>query len=163
MKTVKDVQNWLASIEEETLKKMPVWMKCNFLLNKITEHQVNVSWDKVNKILKESYIKYDFNDFKEVTSVEELAEVAANAREATVPEFNMPYYRQKCKTCSEDFTLTRKEIDYFTNNKLFVPKRCYYCRKGLEKPKMIVPTIKEVEEPTKSAFQLAFEKANITV
>ena len=44
--------------------------------------------------------------------------------------------KQKCVSCGKQFTLTDKEIDFFNNRNLNLPKRCEECRaKKSEKEK----------------------------
>ena len=146
------------------VKSWPVWMRCNFLLNSIsdTKNQSDVNWTFINEVLNFQNDNYDFNLFEKVESIEDLKCVRDDAIVSETPEFNLPYFKKKCKQCGDNFILTRGEIDYFLDKKLNVPNRCKCCRKGIkkEKPKAM-ENINISSE--KTAMQLAFEKAGISL
>lgn len=158
----------------EAIKKYPTWMRCNLLLNNInagklieeghTVDEINamVDWEKVNEILSQFSIPYDYNLFGKVSSIEELEAVREGAYTTSIID-DWPSYKQTCKQCGDDFTMSRKEINWFINKGMKVPCRCYHCRKGLQKPKTItIPkqTTKK-KEPEKTSMQIAMEKAGL--
>ena len=157
------VSNALAKFDTEYVKSFPVWMRCNYLARKmqnLSDEQIN--WDKVNEILSYQNEDLDFNDFDPVHSVEEFENVRSRAITAEVPEFNEPYYKKICKTCGDEFTLTKGEILFFQKKNFKIPSRCYCCRKNIEKPKPIIPE-KKTEEVVveKTQMQIALEKAGL--
>lgn len=155
-------------VAKETLSEMPVWMKCNYLLNVIMKDGVsieelnkNVNWDEINEILKSSKFDIDYNIFDRISSIEDLEELRVNSTIASVPEMNQPYYRKVCKVCGDEFTLTKGEVDWFEKKDLKLPCKCYYCRKKIQKPITQVKKEEKEEEPMKTAMQLALEKVGI--
>lgn len=154
----------LDEMSRKILLDMPVWMKCNYLMNQIAripkELQENINWDKVNEILLNTNLPMDFNIFDRVSSIEELDNVRGDAILASTPEFHMSYLRKTCKKCKNTFTLTLSEINWYEKKGLHIPSRCQYCRKGEERPKPIAK-IEPKEEPMKTSMELAMEKAGI--
>lgn len=169
--TTKKVRKMFDELTRNTLRTMPVWMKCNFLINQISnfiddmneENDKKINWDVVNEILTDTELDIDFNVFEKIHSIKELEDVRERAIIASVPEFHEPYYKKICKKCSETFTLTAGEVNWFNKKGLKIPCKCEYCRKGIEKPKQIikVENKKEDVEPEKTAMQLALERAGI--
>ena len=169
-KELKTIRSFRA-VEEETLKKMPLWMKCNYVLNKIystferigKEDESIISWEKINSILKNSNDKYQYNLFGFISSISELKDLRMDVLSAELLESGLPYYKSVCKTCKNEFTLSKRELLYFLNRDLKVPCRCYYCRKGIERPVPVVslPQKEENEEAVKTEMQIAMEKARI--
>lgn len=160
----------LNEVVKKTLKGMPIWMKCNFLLNiihqkegvSVDELNQQINWDKINKLLKDSIVDIDYNIFDRINSIEELEELRISATTASIPEFNEPFYKKVCKTCGDEFFLTRGEVDWFEKKDLKLPCKCYYCRKKIQKPIEVVKVKEEKEEePIKTAMQLALEKAGL--
>lgn len=145
----------------EFVKTFPVWMRCNYLLNQLTKiSEKDINWDRVNEVLQAQNKELDYNCFDEISSLQELVQLRENANIAEVPEFNQPYFRKKCKMCDDEFTLTRREINYFLDKGLKVPNRCYCCRKNIKTPRISMPVHTE-DLPTKTAMQIAMEKAGI--
>lgn len=164
LNVIQEARELLVKVQDDTLKKMPVWMKCNYLLNQIiNEDDQNINWGKVNKILRTGSVPYDFNIFHNVYSKTDLLEVRDYAITATMPGSGMEYHKKKCKKCGEYFSLTYEEIDWFQRKNLKVPSTCYYCRKGIEKPKPVKHTNNNPleEESFKTAMQMALEKAKV--
>lgn len=157
------VQEIFEQHRRQVLKGFPIWMKCNVLLNSIGKmDKKNINWDYVNEILNDSNDELNYNLFDRIETYEQLLDLASDSKIAEVPEFGMPYFKKKCKVCNDEFTLTKGEILSYLKKDLKIPCRCYYCRKGIEKPKPIKQeAIEKKEEPIKTAFELAFEKAGI--
>lgn len=165
-----NVQNeallFLNEVVKNTLKGMPIWMKCNFLLNtiyqkeEVTIDELNqqIDWDKINELLKDSTLDIDYNIFDRINSIEELENLRMSSTTASIPEFNEPYYKKVCKTCGDEFTLTVGEVNWFKKKDLQLPCKCYYCRKKIQKPITQVKVEEKEEEPMKTAMQLALEK-----
>ena len=159
----------LNEVVKNTLKGMPVWMKCNFLLNAINQKEEvtidelnqQIDWVKINELLKDSTLDIDYNIFDRISSIEDLEELRVNSTIASVPEMNQPYYIKVCKICGDEFTLTKGEVDWFEKKDLQLPCKCYYCRKKIQKPITQVKVEEKEEEPMKTAMQLALEKAGI--
>lgn len=144
----------------DMVKHFPIWMKFNFILNHITDPN-NVNWENVNDILNSNQDEDDFNLFDEINSMDELLDARSRCIEAQV--LNLPYNKRICKACKNEFTLSYKEIDFYQSKDLKTPKRCEYCRKGTERPKITEVKSSAVEEPApKTAMQIALEKAGIS-
>lgn len=156
------------------LESFPIWMKCNYILNSMqlskrweageTVEYVNsiIAWDEINTLLHTGGVEYDFNLFEKIQSLEELSELRDDAILSSMDEY-MPCYKQICKQCGEEFTLTRKEINWYLKKNLKIPHRCEYCRKGTKRPEPQKPIEKVEEEPAKTTMQLALEAAGITL
>lgn len=146
------------------VKSMPVWMRCNYLLNMIDripeESRDKIDWGYINEVLRAQNENFDFNIFDDVKSIEDLFDVKMRSTTAEIPEFNEPYFKKTCKCCKEEFTLTRGEINSYLKKSLKVPAKCYYCRKNIKKPIPVAKTQVE-EQPIKTAMQIAMEKAGI--
>lgn len=144
---------------------MPMWMRLNYFANTLVkdDKDTKVDWDKVNSFLMLGIDKKKpyYNIYGKIQSIEQLRKAASDAKVAFIPEFDMPFYKKRCKQCGNTFTLTLGEINSYENKGLKIPSRCYCCRKGIEKPveKKIIQ--KEKEEPVKTEMQIALEKAGL--
>lgn len=151
-------------------------MKCNVILKDLRDHfiETNEDLDKnqlkwINKILKhpcKNYNEFDFNIFDEIHSLDELKELqdASNAAEYDIG----PKRKEICKKCGNTFYLTKGELDWYRSRDLNVPKKCPYCRKGIERPVMIYSENENFnesieEEPVKTEMQIALEKAGVSI
>ena len=146
----------------EFVKTFPIWMRCNVLLNWLANiPDEDIDWDTVNECLRAQGDDLDYNIFDRIESKSALLDLRGDATAAEVPELNLPYFKKTCKCCKNDFTLTRKEINFFLKKGLKVPGKCYDCRKGIKKPTSKVETTVNVDTPAKTAMQIAMEKAGL--
>lgn len=145
--------------------QMPMWMRLNYFVNTFEKggDDTNINWDKVNNFLMLGIDKKKpyYNICGKIKNLNQLRKAAVDAQIAFIPEFNMPFYRRKCKQCGDKFTLTIGEIQSYEKKGLNIPCRCYHCRKGINKHinEHIVSTQKE--DNVKTEMQLALEKAGI--
>ncbi len=159
---IKRFQDAMRESSREFIEHFPMWMKFNFIANTTADKtDEEIDWNYVNEMLLKNAEDDDYNCFDRINSKEEFK---VEYDKIVSAQFDMhPFRRCTCKTCKEPFTLNFSEIEYYKSKELKLPKRCIYCRKGIEKPKPIVEVKKaEVpEEPVKTAMQIALEKAGI--
>lgn len=147
---------------------MPMWMRLNYFANTFERggDDTNINWDKVNHFLMLGIDKKKpyYNICGRIHNLKQLRKAAMDAQMAFIPEFDLPFYRRKCKQCGDTFDLTIGEINSYEKKNLKIPCRCYHCRKGINKQtgEHIVPKQKE-EENVKTAMQIAMEKAGVSV
>jgi len=169
------VQTALSNYTLEVLKTMPLLNRCNFILNKISNAEADnidesqLNWEKINKMLFGDPLAYDYNLCKSVRTIKDIRELWMDINTSSI--LGVPWYRQRCKTCKETFTLSLDEIGFYAKKELNVPKRCKNCiieSKGQESPRQRKQREdKEREEVRKSflpednrsAMEIAFEKA----
>lgn len=119
-------------IEIETLQKMPMWMRFNYLGNKLSRAlkdgvtNNDIDWDKLNHLLSDGRDEYDFNYYDRITTPEQFFE----ARELCIgsPILNWVWQKRFCKDCGSKFTMSHSEVEFFKNKELHLPKRCPKCR-----------------------------------
>lgn len=175
-KVINEAKKILSEASQEVLKELPIWMKCNVILKDLRDHFIETNEDLdenqlnwINKILKhpcKNHNEFDFNIFDEIHNLDELKDLqdASNAAEYDIG----PKRKEICKRCGNAFYLTKGELDWYFSRDLNVPKKCPYCRKGIERPVMIYPENKNFyesieEEPVKTEMQIALEKAGVSI
>jgi len=138
MEETKDIEDPIKRLQVATekytlemLKTMPLENRCNFVLNKITKakddnvDEKSFNWERINEMLFNSPLKYDFNLYDSVSTVNEITELLMTIREREI--FGGGWYKQKCKTCGEIFYLDKSEIVFYIEKDLHIPKRCKNC------------------------------------
>lgn len=175
-KVINEAKKVLSEASQKALEELPIWMKCNIILKDLRNHFIETNEDLdenqlkwINKILKHPckyHNEFDFNIFDEIHSLDELKELqdASNAAEYDIG----PKRKEICKKCGNAFYLTKGELDWYFSRNLNVPKKCSYCRKGIERPVMIYPEDENFyesieEEPVKTEMQIALEKAGVSI
>jgi hypothetical protein len=143
----------------DMLKDAPIWMRLTFLCN--CTHNNNddqIDWEKVNKILEDNASIYDFSAYEKITTRLQLHEARINC---IASDYGLgAWYKATCKTCGEEFYMTKGEVKFFEKNNLQLPKRCQACRKGEKKAKITNKILPIIEEE-KTAIQIAMEKAGV--
>lgn len=118
--------------ERDTLKKMPMWMRYNYILNQLgkamqqghTEDDIN--WDAVNERLYTDILPYDNTMYKHVSTLDELRSAREQCIEASV--LDMAWHKGRCKDCHQEFIMSHNEVQFFSKKELTLPKRCKCCR-----------------------------------
>ena len=151
-----------------SLKDYSVFMKLNYFIGVVVtiSDKENINWEKINKVLKDFIDEYDYNTFlfssKEINSIERLAEIRDDLNISSIG--NLGAWRKGiCKKCGDEFSLSYDEVMFYKNKKLHLPKRCYFCRKGIPKPKDEQPKINISQETVecKTDLEIALEKAGL--
>jgi len=172
---VKRLQSAMSNYAEVILKTMPLENRCNYILNKLSsaiadnidESQFN--WDKINQILFNNPLDYDYNLCESVHSIKELNELRMRIIESSV--FDGPWYKIKCKNCKDTFYLSQGELNSYLKKGLQIPKRCKNCimeskgqesyrqKKQREEKEREAVRKSFLPEDNRSAMQIAFENA----
>ena len=130
--TNRKVREWFHEIEVNTLKKMPLWMRLNFFLNKVSQaikdghKNEDIKWDYINEMCTAELNQFDYNMYENVDSIEKLDGQRFNLICAT--EGVGPWHKHKCKDCGEEFYMTYREVHFYEEKGLSLPKRCKECR-----------------------------------
>ncbi len=130
--TNRKVQEWFHEIEENTIKKMPLWMRLNFYGNKLGRaindghEDKDIKWDYINEMLTKDLSVFDYNMFKPVHSWEEFCNLRFDVIVAS--EGIGPWHKHKCKDCGNEFFMDYSEVHFFEKKGLNLPKRCKECR-----------------------------------
>ena len=128
----------IRDIQIRTLKNMPLWMRLNYFINIISQAiakgrtNEEVDWDYVNEMCTADLDPFDYNMFENVSTIEELDGRRFNALCAA--EGLGPWHKHKCRDCGNDFHMMYKEVHFYKEKGLSLPKRCKACRdkrKGL--------------------------------
>lgn len=118
--------------EIETLQKMPMWMRFNYLGNKLSRalkdgiSNSDIDWNKLNHLLSDGRDEYDFNYYDHITTPEQFFEARESCIESSI--LNGIWQKRFCKDCGSKFFMSFSEVDFFRNKGLHLPKRCRKCR-----------------------------------
>ena len=118
--------------EIETLQKMPMWMRFNYLGNKLSRAlkdgvtNNDIDWDKLNHLLSDNRDEYDFNCYDRIATLEQFFEARDLCIEGSF--LNGIWQKHSCKDCRSRFFMSYSEVEFFRNKKLHLPKRCPECR-----------------------------------
>ena len=131
-KTNREVQEWFHQIEVDTLQKMPLWMRINFFYNKLcravndghTDEEIN--WDYINRMCVENLSPFDYNMYEPVTTFAEFETQRWDIICAS--EGIGPWHKHKCKDCGKEFYMNYREVHFYQEKGLNLPKRCKDCR-----------------------------------
>ena len=136
--TNQKVFDMFREIEEDTIKKMPLWMRMNFYGNKLGKaisdghKDEDIKWDYINEMLTKDLSIFDYNMFKPVHSFEEFGNLRFDVIAAS--EGVGAWHKHKCKDCGKEFYMDFREVHFYEEKGLNLPKRCKECR---EKRKII--------------------------
>ena len=130
--TNRKVQEWFHEIEVNTLKKMPLWMRLNFFLNKVGQaikdghKNEDIKWGYINEMCTANLNQFDYKMYENVDSIEKLDKQRFNLICAT--EGVGPWQKHRCKDCGKEFYMTYREVQFYKDKGLNLPKRCKECR-----------------------------------
>ncbi len=130
--TNRKVQEMFREIEEETIRKMSLWMRLNFYANKlgraINEGHTDdeIKWNYINEMCTKGLSEFDYNMYEPVVTFEEFNEQRLDVICAT--EGLHPWHKHKCKDCGNEFYMQYNEVQFYQNKELSLPKRCKACR-----------------------------------
>lgn len=130
--TNRKVSEMLREIEEETIRKMPLWMRLNFYANRLGRaindghKEEDIKWDYINEMLTKDLNIFDYNMFKPVHSIEEFSELRFDVISAS--EGIGPWHKHECKDCGKEFYMQHSEVQFYQDKELNLPKRCKECR-----------------------------------
>jgi hypothetical protein len=119
---------------DATLVSFPMWMRFNYLCNTINNvlqqgnSEDNINWDKVNEILTNNRSEYDFNHFKRIETVEQLVWVRGECLAASMDMECGIWQSHMCKDCGNPFMMNYREVKFYEEHQLHIPKRCKSCR-----------------------------------
>lgn len=127
----------IRDIQEEAIKKLPMFMRVNFILNSISRNigtsdtlediEGRIDWDTVNKILHYPIDSDDYNIIPDkVTSLQQLYDLRSciNAGSADIS----PWQSHVCKSCGMKYYIYWGEVCFYKNRGFALPKRCKNCR-----------------------------------
>lgn len=126
------IREMFQKTEIETLQKLPMWMRFNYLGYKLAR-AVNdgvanddIDWDKLNHLLSDGRDEYDFNCYDRITTPEQFFEARESCIEGSI--LNGIWQKRFCKDCGSRFFMSYSEVEFFRNKELHLPKRCPECR-----------------------------------
>ena len=131
--TNKKMTELFQQAEEETLRKMPLWMKMNYFVNKIVQafnrgaKNEDIKWDYINEKCSKNLDIFDYNMYENVYTLEDFEGQRFNILCAA--EGIGTWHKHKCKDCESNFYMCYKEVQFFKDKGLSLPKRCPECRK----------------------------------
>lgn len=162
---VEQLTKSMVDIQDSIMNSAPLFIRFNMLSHNLQNAKEknlegSINWDVVNDLLTRNRDQYDFNCFNRITSIDEFHDAAASCRIAEICDIQ-PFQKHICKQCGEEFYLFKKEVNFFKDKELHIPKRCRNCRKGIKKddPKLIKNN--ESNEPAPTAMELAMKKSGI--
>lgn len=131
--TNRKISEMFREIEEETIRKMPLWMRMNYYGNKLnraienghTEDDIN--WDKVYEPLTKDLSPFDYNMLEPMHSIADFHSQRFNVIAAS--EGVGVWHKHICKDCGNDFYMLHNEAMFYQSKGLNLPKRCKECRK----------------------------------
>lgn len=125
--------------EIETLQKMPMWMRFNYLGNRLSRALKDgvtnngIDWNKLNHLLSDNRDEYDFNYYDRIATLEQFFEARDLCIEGSF--LNRIWQKRLCKDCGNTFFMDFSEVEFFRNKELHLPKRrpkCRAKRKGMK-------------------------------
>lgn len=126
------VQEAFREIEEETIRKMPLWMRMNFYCNRLSRAikdghtDDEIKWDYINDMCTKDLSEFDYNMYEPVTTFEEFQKQRFDVICAT--EGVGSWHKHICKDCGNEFHMLHNEVMFYQDKELNLPKRCKTCR-----------------------------------
>lgn len=130
--TNRKVREMFHEVEVNTLKKMPLWMRLNFFLNKVGHafkdghKNEDIKWDYINEMCTKDLNQFDYNMYENVNTIEGLDKMRGDVIFAS--EGIGPWHKHKCKDCGKEFYMIYREVHFYEERGLSLPKRCKECR-----------------------------------
>ena len=130
--TNRRVSEVMREIQIDTLKKMPLWMRMNWFANQMNKallekyEETDFNWGFINEMCVNDLDLFDYNMYEPVDTVERFENQRFNVICAT--EGVGPWHKHKCKDCGEEFYMNYKEVHFYKDKELNLPKRCKSCR-----------------------------------
>lgn len=130
--TNRKVRELFHDIATETLQKWPLWMRLNYFTNQINralleKHtQEEINWEYINEMCTKNLDAFDYNMYEPVDTVEQFEEQRFDIICAS--EGIGLWHKHKCKDCGKEFYMTYKEVHFYKDKGLSLPKRCKECR-----------------------------------
>ena len=122
----------LQETELRVLATFPMWMRFNYIGNKINKllqsghAEDEIDWDKVNYLLSNNRDEYDFNDYGEIKTADQFLDARELCFEGQI--LIGPWQLHVCKNCGKKFTMRFSEVEFYCKKGLHLPKRCPECR-----------------------------------
>lgn len=130
--TNRKMQELFHEAEISALKLMPLWMRLNYFGSKVNKaiadghKNEDIKWDYINEMCTKDLGQFDYNMYQNVNTAEELIELRFNVICAS--EGVGPWQKHKCKDCGREFYMDYKEVHFYQEKGLSLPKRCKECR-----------------------------------
>ena len=130
--TNRKMQEFFQQAEEETLKKMPLWMKMNYFSHKISQafkrgaKDEDLKWDYINEKCSQNLDIFDYNMYENVYTAEDFENQRFNII-CAIEDIKM-WHKHTCKECNKKFFMSYKEVMFFKGKGLSLPRRCKECR-----------------------------------
>ena len=124
----KSLESVLNDMYSRVYESMPVFVRVKSILSTIAkqEHKNNVSWDRVNSLIRSGIKDGDFNIIpQELHSIDDLISLNENVDEATMGV--TPWNKRVCTDCGNEFYLYLTEVDFYRGKGFPLPKRCKSC------------------------------------
>lgn len=118
--------------EIKVLATFPMWMRFNYIGNKINKllqsghTEDEIDWDKVNYMLSNKRDEYDFNNYDKIKNVDQFLDARELCFEGQI--LIGPWQLRTCKDCRKKFTMQFSEVEFYRKKKLHLPNRCPECR-----------------------------------
>lgn len=133
VKEAKEAQKILREVFSQAYKKMSVYVAVRVLLNQIVTNNIpdeHVDWDHINDLVRNCE---DYNECYNIIdpvfhSRDEMEVYMTQNFIAACDHKFAPYRKAVCKDCKKEFTMTQRELYFYLNKKLNIPKRCKECR-----------------------------------
>lgn len=130
--TNRKVSEMIQEAQIETLKKFPLWMRMNWFANQMDKalhaghEETEFKWDFINEMCTNDLNPFDYNLYKPVYTVSEFMYQKGDILFAS--EGIGPWQKHICKDCGKEFYMTYKEVQFYKDKELSLPKRCKECR-----------------------------------
>lgn len=130
--TSRKVSEMIQEVQLDMLKKLPLWMRMNWFANQMNKalldnhDETEFKWDFINEMCVKDLGPFDYNMYEPVDTVERFEGQRFNVICAS--EGVGPWHKHKCKDCGNEFYMTYKEVHFYKDKELSLPKRCKVCR-----------------------------------
>lgn len=141
----------LSSGFEEWFRKLSMEERLDCLFRVLEDAPTDeVDWNRINALLNANIRPFDYNAFCPVHSYHDV--ILENYRFIDALYNLAPWRKTVCRDCGKIIEMRRSEVQYYQMRELHLPTHCNACRTRRKQQKGM---------PSKTAMQLAFEKAGI--
>lgn len=127
-----EIQEVINTLRDNAFKRLPLWARLNYMRVQISNALNNgcsegdINWEYINKLCAEDLDVFDCNMYKPVDNIEDF-DIQRNDIIAASCGLGA-WHKHICKDCGNEFYMDYKEVCFYKDKELQLPKRCKKCR-----------------------------------
>lgn len=131
-KEQQEIQEVINTLRDNAFKRLPLWARLNYMRIQISNAlndgcaEGDINWEYINKLCSEDLDVFDCNMYKPVDNVEDF-DIQRNDIIAASCGLGA-WHKHICKDCGNEFYMDYKEVCFYKDKGLQLPKRCKKCR-----------------------------------